>query len=192
MAEIHISVSKRHTNNVAFFIALFVVETLLILLTAPWKVRATGYLSTDGKRALVRLQIVSLPVLRIKAELKKDSVRITINGKSETPADQDENVAANPDKAQFKVKNLSALARFVSESGILKRGRVSVALGGDGMSCALGAAAISVLAANLLPQKTECRVFPLYDGEGFNADISLDMGISLFQALRLYRISAKR
>ena len=60
---------------------LLSVEALLLLLTAPWKIRVQGYFSLERSCLLVKVSLGRLRLVSVKASIEKERVRISVNGK---------------------------------------------------------------------------------------------------------------
>lgn len=166
----------------AFLFVLIAAEALLILLTAPLGVQVRAHFCLNRKCAFAQVTFAGLAVVKIKLEIKKDRIRMSINGKN----------AFKKKSADASFGALSAVLKTVSEQKLVKRSSLSVAVGGE--DCFGGAVGSGALGAAflMLPPSVRYGVYWDREKERFDVEIALRLRISLLQTLFVAFILLKK
>ncbi len=157
----------------AFFVVLLSVEALLLLLTAPWKIRVQGYFSLERPCLLVKVSLGRLRLVSVKASIEKERIRISVNGKK-------------PKKRKSRMHlpqgAVSKVMKAFAEMRIMRAGDVSLYVGAqEALTGALGVSAVENAFRDVLRGKGRSAVFWDCERQRLDLDLRLGLRISLLQ-----------
>lgn len=158
---------------------LIAIELLLIMITAPFSVTARFCFSLDEAKGILLIEVGGIKAVKVKLCEEKGRLRLLINGKKPKKRKR----RAIP---PVKRGGMGEAMKFARAGGLLKSGRITVYAGGENcFSGALGAGALAAV-LSLLPPRTVSAVFWDRESDRMNVDVSVRLGISLWQSARMF------